>query len=142
MIRVSDSIVINAPRESVFEYVTDPAKMAEWMPYVMEVENIVGGGDGQQYEWTTKGLGILLYGEVVVVEHVPNELSVHQSIGAVHSTTTFHTEPAGAATRFMLEIVYEVPFPMLGKLAENVLARRGARAIANALIEVKELLEA
>lgn len=142
MIVVTDSIVVNAPRERVFAYVTDPATMAEWMPFVMEIEGIVGSGEGQQYEWTSKLVGILYHGEVVVVEHVPNELSVHQSIGAVHSTTTFRTETADEFTKLVLELAYEVPLPVLGKLAEHAIGRRGARALATALIDVKEILEA
>ena len=138
---LTDSVLINADKGPVFAHVTDPARMAEWLPSMMEVEHVVGTGEGQQYEWTYKLAGILFHGETVVVEQVPNELSVYQSIGAVNSTWTLRIEPEGDATRFTLEIVYEVPLPVLGKLAERVIAVRHARAIALALANVKEALE-
>jgi uncharacterized protein YndB with AHSA1/START domain len=142
MMTVTRSVVINTPQESVFAYVTDPSRMPEWLPSLMETDGIVGSGEGQQYEWTYKLAGILFHGEAVVVEHVLNELSVHQSIGAIHSTWTFRVEPERDATRLTLEIVYEVPLPVLGKLAERVIATRDARAIETALANAKEALEA
>jgi uncharacterized protein YndB with AHSA1/START domain len=142
MMTLTRSVVINASQESVFAYVTDPSRMAEWLPSLVETDGIVGSGEGQQYEWTYKMAGILFHGETVVVEHVPNELSVHQSIGAVHSTWTFRAEPAEHATRLTLEIVYEVPLPVLGKLAERVIVSRDARSIETALANAKDALEA
>jgi uncharacterized protein YndB with AHSA1/START domain len=142
MMSLSHSILIDAPRETVFAYVTDPAKMAEWLPNMVVTHNIVGFGEGQQYEWTYKLSGILFSGESVVVEHAPSALAVHQTIGAVNSTWTFRVEPAGKQTKFTLNVTYEVPLPVLGKLAEHVIARRDARLVDLALENVKETLEA
>lgn len=100
-----------------------------------------GSGEGQQYDWMYKLAGILFRGQAVVIEHVPNELAVRQSIGAVHSTWTFRVEPTDDATRFSLDVVYEVPMPVLGKLAEQVIAVRDARVVAVALANVRETLE-
>lgn len=141
MQKVSDSIVVDAPLDVVFAYVTDPAKMAEWLPSMVETRNIIGSGEGQQYDWMYKLAGILFRGQGIVIEHVPNELSVHQSIGAVHSTWTFRVEAADGGTRFSLDVVYEVPTPVLGKLAEQVIAMRDARVVAVALANVRETLE-
>jgi len=142
MMSVSHSILIDAPRETVFAYVTDPAKMAEWLPNMVLAHNIVGSGEGQQYEWTYKLSGILFHGESVVVEHSPSALAVHQTIGAVNSLWTFHVEPVDEQTKFTLDVTYEVPVPVLGKLAEHVIARRDARLVNLALENVKDTLEA
>ena len=88
MMTLSQSVVVHAPRDVVFEYVTDPARLADWIPPMVEAREIVGSGAGQQYEWTYKLAGLLFRGQTVVVEYVPNELSVHQAIGAiVHRNT-------------------------------------------------------
>ena len=139
---VNDTVLVRAPLEAVFEYVTDPTRMAEWLPSMMEVHNVIGSGEGQQYDWVYKLAGMLFRGQSVVVTYVPNELCVHQSIGAVHSTWTFRVEPEEGGTRFDLDIVYEVPLPVLGKLAERVVASRSARTVALALENAKEILEA
>lgn len=142
MLTVDESIVIDAPQDAVFAYVTDPARMAEWLPSMVEARNIVGHGEGQQYEWTYKLIGVLFRGQTVVVEHAPpSGYSVHQTIGAVNSTWTFRVEPADGGTRFRLCIDYEVPMPVLGKLAERVISKRDRRTICTALANAKDTLE-
>lgn len=139
---VSDTVLIRAPLEAVFEYVTDPTRMAEWLPSMMEVHNVIGSGEGQQYDWAYKMAGMLFHGQSVVVAHVPNECSVHQTIGAVQSTWTFRVQAEEGGTRFDLDIVHEVPLPVLGKIAERVMVARNARVVAAALLNAKETLEA
>ena len=141
MMALSHSVVIDAPQDVVFAYVTDPAKMAEWLPNMVVTHNIVGSGEGQQYEWTYKLSGILFHGESVVVEYAPSNLAVHQTIGSVNSTWHFHVEPAGHRSKFTLDVNYEVPLPILGRLAEHIIKRRDARLVDLALENVKDLLE-
>ena len=139
---LKQSVEINAPPDAVFAYVTDPAAFAEWIPPMVEARNIVGSGEGQQYEWTYKLAGMLFRGQSVVVEEVPNELSVHQSIGAITSTWNYRVAPHNEGSEFTLDIVYEVPLPVLGKLAERVIGQRDKRDLDAALANVKEILEA
>ena len=139
---LSDRIVIHAPLEAVFEYTTDPVRMAEWLPSLIETRNVVGEGEGQQYEWTYKMVGILFRGQAVVVDYKPNELSVFQSIGAVNSTWMIRVEPEAEKTVLTIEIEYEVPLPMLGQLAERVIVRRAPRNLGVALANVKDMMEA
>ena len=64
--------------------------MAEWIPPMVQTLDIVGSGEGQQFEWTWKLAGLLFRGQSVVVEHVPNDVAVYQSIGSMSSIWTFH----------------------------------------------------
>lgn len=141
MMSLSHSIVIDAPQEAVFAYVTDPEKMAEWLPNMVAAHSIVGRGEGQQYEWTYKLSGILFHGESVVVEYVPHTLAVHQTIGSVNSVWHFRVAPEGDRSKFTLDVSYEVPVPILGRLAEHVIRRRDARLVNLALETVRDVLE-
>jgi len=136
-----NSIVIHAPPERVFAYVDEPATLAEWLPSIVEVRNVIGTGAGQQFEWTAKMAGLLLHGQSTVVEHVRNECGVHQSIGMVNSTFGYFVRSHDEGTELTLEIEYSVPIPVLGRLAEHVLIRRNAREFDLALTNVKEMLE-
>ena len=80
------SIVISAPADNVFAYVDEPMNLAEWLPSIVEVRNVIGTGAGQQFEWTAKMVGRLLRGQSTVIEHDPNKCGVHQTIGMVSST--------------------------------------------------------
>jgi carbon monoxide dehydrogenase subunit G len=136
-----NSIVIHAPADSVFAYVDEPTQLAEWLPSIVEVRNVIGTGAGQQFEWTAKMAGRLLRGQSTVIEHVPNRCAVHQSIGMVSSTFGYTVEPLAEGTALTLEIEYKIPIPLLGRLAERVLIRRNIREFELALINVKETLE-
>jgi len=135
------NVVIAAPVAKVFEYVADPATMVEWLSSMMEIRDLIGTGAGQQYGWTYKYVGLLLNGQSTVVEHVPNELAVHQTIGTINSVWTFKFEPHDEGTSLTLEVEYSIPIPVLGKLAERLVLRRDKRTLDFALTNVKELLE-
>jgi uncharacterized protein YndB with AHSA1/START domain len=140
MLSLTKNIVVSAPPERVFAYVSEPATMPEWLGGLVEVRNVVGAGAGQQYEWTHKYVGLLFRGQSTVVEHVPNERSVHQSIGTISSIWTFSVEPHEEGTRLTIEIEYSIPVPVLGKLAEQAVLRRDARELAAGLINIQETL--
>jgi len=112
--------------------------LVEWLPGMVEIRNVTGSGVGQQQDWTYKMAGLLLRGQAVVVEHVPNHGAVHQTIGMIHSNFAYSVEPLGAS----LDIEYSVPIPVLGKLAEHIALRRNAREFTLALENVKERPEA
>jgi uncharacterized protein YndB with AHSA1/START domain len=142
MMSLNQSVGINAPTDLVFAYVTDPATMAEWIPPMVQTRDIVGSGEGQQFEWTYKLAGLLFRGQSVVVEHVPNEVSVYQSIGAISSTWTFRVGSHDGGAKFTVDIAYDVPVPVLGRLAERIIVNRDTRNLDLALANVKEILEA
>ena len=60
MAAISESAHIHASVDRVFDYVTEPTKLPEWLPSMVEVHNVIGTGLGQQYEWTYKMAGMLL----------------------------------------------------------------------------------
>lgn len=136
-----NSIVIHAPADAVFAYVDDPMRLAEWLPHIIEVRNVIGTGAGQQFEWTAKMAGLLLRGQSTVIEHVPNRCGVHQTIGMVSSTFGYAVEPRAEGAALTLEVEYSIPMPLIGRLAERVVLRRNTREFELALVNVKETLE-
>ena len=137
-----NSIVIHAPPDRVFAYVDELATLAEWLPGMVEVRNVIGTGAGQQYEWTYKMMGLLLRGQSTVIEHVPGECAVHQNIGSIGAIWGYTVEPDQNRTVLTIEVEYSIPIPVLGKLAEDILLRRNAREFELALENVKETMEA
>jgi len=140
MISLMKSIVVDAPVDRVFTYVTDPTTMAEWLVSMIETRNVIGTGEGQQYEWTYKMVGFHLRGQSTVVEHAPNEVSVHQSIGAIDSNWTLAVAPHEEGSTLTVEVEYSIPVPVLGKLAERIAAKRDARDLEQSLTNVQEML--
>ena len=140
MVSLKRSVVISAPADKVFAYVTDPTTMPDWHPSLVEVRDVIGTGAGQQYGWIFQYVGIVLHGQAIVVEYVPNELAVHQSIGRIESVWTFRVEPHDEGTTLTIGIEYGIPVPVLGKLAEHLIVKRDARTLESALTNIEELL--
>lgn len=138
---VRKEVVVDAPVERVFAYINEPTTLSEWLPSMVGVQGVIGSGLGQQYEWTYKMAGLLLRGQSTIVEMVPNERAVHQSIGTIGSIWTYTVEPHDGGTALTVEVEYTVPIPVLGKLAEKIAVRRDARDLEAALVNVKETLE-
>ena len=141
MVSFEKNVLIDSSPETVFAYVSDPSKMPEWISSVVEVRDIIGTGEGQQYDWTFQAVGLLLRGQSTVVESVLNELAVHQSIGSVSSVTTLLVEPRERGTSLTFKAEYRIPIPVLGRLAEHLIEKRDSRLFDLALANVKEMME-
>jgi hypothetical protein len=137
-----DSIPIHASPDEVFAYVDDPRELPTWLPSMIEVRNVVGTGLGQQYEYTYKMAGLLLRGQNIVIEHVPNERGLHQVIGMISALWDYSVEPHADGTVLNIEVEYSIPIPVLGRLAERLAIKQNAASFELALINVKDVMEA
>jgi len=137
-----NSIVIHAASDKVFAYVDEPMNYTTWLPNMVEVRNVTGTGAGQQYEWTFKMGGLLLRGQTVVVEYVPNKSASHQIIGNIHALWEYEVENDEKGTVLTIGVDYSVPIPVLGRLAEHIVVRELGRQFDVGLENVKDLMEA
>jgi uncharacterized membrane protein len=137
-----NSIAIEAPLGAVFAYVNDPTKFPDWVHGMVEVRNVIGSGEGQQYEWTFKMIGMQFHGQSIAVNYVEDECAAYQSIGMIESLWTNIVEPHDGGTTLTIKVEYSIPAPVLGKLAEQLTLRRNKRGLDASLLNAKEVLEA
>ncbi|MBN2240782.1 MAG: SRPBCC family protein [Dehalococcoidales bacterium] len=129
MIRIDKEVIIDAPIENVFNYVTEPRNLPEIWPgliQVFNIEELPGGGYSAEYE--VKVAGIRFNGKGKFTEFVPNQWIVINTRGISHSTITctFRSIDKNTdieKTRFTLTLDYEIPIPVFGHLAEYVVTR-------------------
>ena len=138
MARVERSITINAPVEKVFAYIEDPINELEWIPSLVEVQDVAGQGAETHFRWAYKMAGMRLEGESRNTEYIPNERIVTQSKGGIVSTWTLTFEPHDGGTKLNLVIEYTIPVPVLGKLAEALVLRQNEREADLALANIKD----
>lgn len=141
MATISNSIRINAPFEDVFAYVSDPSNAPEWFVGMTEVSNITGSGVGKHYQWKYRMVGVPLQGEGTITEYVPSERMVVETKGGVSGKLTYTFEAHEGGTKLSVETEYTIPVPVLGKLAEKLVAKRNQRESEMGLKNVKERLE-
>ena len=141
MAKVERSIIINAPVEKVFSYISDPNSELESIPSITDIRDITGQGVGQRWGWSYKMMGISLKGESEVIEYIPNQQLVHKSMGGIVSTWTYTFKPEAGGTRLNLVVDYTIPVPVLGKIAERLVLRQSEREADLAIANIKERLE-
>jgi len=143
MVKVERSIVLNAPVEKVFDYMADPQSNVEFIPGMIEVRDIQETPDhiGMHFHWTYKMAGIKFDGESTVLEWEKCRRVVTESKGGIRSKWYFTYEPAASGSKLTVAVEYEVPVPILGKLAEVVVRRQNEKELELALSNVKARVE-
>lgn len=119
---IKKSIVINRPAEKVYNFATDPAKWHEWYVGITEPEDIQGNGEaGTKMTLKYKILGVDLPVSCEIVENTEKgDCYVWKGIikGAINSRQTWTYVPEEENTEVMIDVEYEVPGNVLGKLAD------------------------
>jgi uncharacterized protein YndB with AHSA1/START domain len=147
---VSASIVIDRPREEVFDYLADIANHAEFTDHWMTEWRLTrldsyGRGAGARFKASRKGERYA-YGDMTFIEVEPPYRIVAAGRGGKFNRnktwTTWTLTPSGPATR--VEVVTETePALITDRIMEGVLLKRGwtKRKLAKALSRLQAILE-
>ncbi len=141
MVKVNESIVINATVEKVYDYLVDQMNQVHWMPSLVDIWDISEAGEGQKFKWKYKMSGVMLEGETAVIEKVPNKRIGTKTKGAVSSEWLLVFNATDEGTSLEMNIDYTVPIPVLGKVAERIILKRNEREAVSALENIKEIME-
>jgi carbon monoxide dehydrogenase subunit G len=142
MVNSELSITIDAPPEKVFARISDPMKAMEDVPNIIEVKDITGQGVGMSYKLVYKMAGIRLSLDCTFVEYAPNERVTIQIKGAMNATQTFEVNSLNAGSQLLVTAEYEIPIPLVGKIAEVLLKKRNEREWEASLQNIKASIEA
>ena len=108
---------VEAPVKHVFDLACDPERLPEWNPY-QRIDDVRGPLDhvGTTLAPTLTLLGHEVHSLAVVTEVVRNRLVRIHGTGPAggHSEWTYRFEPDGDATRWSIDVDYEMPGVMRG----------------------------
>jgi len=146
--RIEKSIVIEAPVEKVFDFVTDPDNFVKTQP--PETEMTFLSRDKGPYRVGSKAKvrakvgGQVMEVEVETTELVKNKRHVvRQKGGALkkfEGTDLF--EPTEKGTKYTLVLEYELPYSLLGKIVDKLKARKDIeKSLDYSMKKTKELVE-
>ncbi len=141
MHRLTNSIEINARPERVFELITTPESLLRIWPSMLDVRDVERKPDGSvAFEWLYKLAGVHLHGrsETVRVERTRYWETKNSGIP---STFRWTFEPRGSGTLLTCDVEYEIPVPVLGKIAEAIVTKLNEREQLNVLQNAKTALE-
>ena len=126
MITLNKSIVIAAPQEEIFDVLDDPASAPETWRNLSNVRNVTlqpNGGKSFQFDYTMAGIRIEASSTPLEIDR-PNRI-VTRTTGGVTSTLKWELSPSpdGKGTKLDFEARYEVPIPLVGRLAEIIVSK-------------------
>ncbi len=124
MISMTKSITIPAPPESIFDILNDTPNLPQiWrnIRHIRNVKTLPNGGQSFDFDYHMAGITLQGSSTPLVFER-PTRI-VSRTTGGIISTLTWNLtqQPAGTLVAFLAE--YEVPVPLVGKLAEALIAK-------------------
>ena len=141
MVEIMKSIIIEAPVDKVFNYISNPQNMLEWHPNITKIRNLTGKGTDLQWVWDYKMMGINFTGKARVISSIIcTELRI-DSTGDIESNWTFSFSPEAGGTRLDFQVGYTIPTPVLNSVNESIAIRRNERVTEMALANIKERME-
>ena len=142
MLTLEKTIVINASPEKVFVRFDNPANMLEDNSSIVDVTDITGEGVGRSFKMVYKMVGIKFPQTCTYIEYVKNERIASKFEGGITGTFGLHLEPHNGSTKLSIVINYAIPIPLVGKIAESLLAKRNEREWDVVLANAKDAIEA
>lgn len=143
MVTIERSIVIEAPPETVFDYMSDPAHMPEIWPSMVEVKDVAElPNGGHHYHWVYKMAGVRLEGDSDTIEVDPGKHFIQKNTGEIPSTFDWTFVPENGSTRIETKVEYEIPETLLGKLARPFIVKLNEREAESVLGNLKDRIEA
>lgn len=141
MIKLKKTIIINAPVKKIFDYVSELDNLTEIWPSLMQVKDIQqlpSGGNSFWFLYKMAGIRIEGTGNI---EYVLNQRIIIQTKGGIQSTQIWTLQLEASGARATIEMEYNVPIPVVGKLAEAVVVdmneREGDLVMANLKVRME-----
>ncbi len=131
---LTGSLLVPAPRDQVFSFVSDLQNMERWWPEHTRYRRIAGSGRGSLWGWIYKApiVPIPIAGVTAVVDHSPDErFSYVVPLLGVHIGYRFATD--GDATRVTFSL--SSPLAKLAAFAKGA-APEAERALSRLMLEM------
>jgi uncharacterized membrane protein len=141
---VENEVIINAPVQEIYDYVSKPNNLLQIWPSLLEVthQTLLPNG-GYSYRWKYKMSGIRLSGIGESIEVEPNVLLKTRNIGDFDSIATFKFQSSNIRTRVNLAFDYNLPMLLLvsNQLSENIILRMNAKEAGLLLDNLRIIFE-
>lgn len=124
MAKIERVAIVNARIETIFSYINELNNWLEFWPSIVELIDIQPlPNGGYSARWVYKMAGMRFKGTGEYTSVAPKNWLIIKTKGGVRSTITWTFRSWGNRTRVFLTIDYQVPIPILGKLAEVIVVK-------------------
>jgi carbon monoxide dehydrogenase subunit G len=143
MSEIHKSLTIDAPAETVYEFVDNPENFAKYVPNVQRVEDIKRSERriGDTFTVIYRVMGITFEEKFTVTTNEPPRKSVSRFEGGMKGTFTWTFEPQGEQTKTNVDVHYQLAGGAIGKAVDALaLQRTNEKTIAQMLENMNRIL--
>jgi carbon monoxide dehydrogenase subunit G len=142
MIRVEDDIYVAVDPETAFDYMDVPEHQAEISPSLSAVETVEElPTGGKRATYTYRMAGVALDGEVKATAYDPPRRIVFEMTGGIEGTIEWTFSPEDGGVRVGYAAEYDLPVPVLSRLAAPFIRMYNERELTTTLRNLKTRLE-
>jgi uncharacterized membrane protein len=143
MAKILREVDIKAPVKQVFELISDPNKLPQIWPNLIEVNNVKNSNlGGYDYSWAYNMLGLRLEGQTRVMEFLTNRRLVTKSTKGIESMITWNFQDDGAEeSHLTFEMDYEIPASLRNRHPEQLILENNAHEVESMLRNLKTTAE-
>jgi len=140
MITIGEAVTILAPVEKIFQYISEPSNLPKFWPSLMEVTDIQSlPKGGYKASYVYKMVGMHFEGTSMYTKIVPNKSLVIVTKGGISSVLTWVFRNQYNRTRVSLTVDYEIPIPLLGRLAEAAVKKMNEQELTHLLANLRTI---
>ena len=142
MAKIEKTIIIHAPADKIFNFMTNPHNLLEIWPAMVEIKDVKKNPKGgMDFGWVYKMAGMRFEGYSETSDFTLNKHYMTHSKKGIESTFKWDYEPIPEGTRLHVEVEYKVPIPLVGKLAEAVITKQNDHEATVLLTNLKDRME-
>lgn len=137
MPNVSKAVTVNRSPAEVIEYIADVTNHPAFIGPLKSVADLSGDPrkPGTSWTWVFVMSGVEISGSAETIKYEPARLFSYRTTSGALSTFEYTAAPQGDATRVQINVSYEMPDTVLGKVQAPVVERLndldGQRAVDN-----------
>lgn len=142
MATITKTVVINAPVEKVFGLITDPERVAPFIPGLVRVSHVtLPLKPGSTFQWEYQFLGMSFRGDWVVEELRRPHLFLSDTRGGIHSRWMYTLVQKETMTVLSLDIDYGPPTSLLRRYLQSFIEPHTDKLAETYLTSLKSYLE-
>jgi carbon monoxide dehydrogenase subunit G len=142
MVTVSDSIAVDAPPETVFEYLDEPANHRAITPAITEISNVEPlDNGGKELDFSYRLVAITVDGHLVQTEYEPPHCHRFEMDGGLTGTLTFDITADSDGSRVTYTADYTVPGQVIAKVVEPFVRRYNRGELRSTLANLNAEIE-
>lgn len=135
---------IGAPVDRVYSFIADrPEAATSFIPGLNRISHVSAptAGVGQTWEYEFNWFGVVVAGQSRCTKLDRPHTYQFETLTGTPSTWTYRFEPKAGGTHLTLDVEYDVPPNMLARFAAQTLEKMNTERAAEALSNLKGLLE-